>query len=82
MDQAEKRKFSKWKALAPPVVTVQPLALESTGLVGPAMLSFLRGMEKATSVGPRKAALLVQLSVTCVRFGVEMVREAAGAAWG
>ena len=76
---AESKKRSKWKLLAPAAVTVQPLALESTGLIGPAMREFLRVMEKATTHGPSRRALYVQLSVTCVRFGVEMVREAAGA---
>ena len=46
---AESRKVSKWKKLAPATVLIQPLALEATGLVGPAMKQFLSVMEKATS---------------------------------
>jgi hypothetical protein len=74
---AESQKLSKWKKLAPPSVTIQPLAMETTGLVGKAMKDFLRAMEKATTGGPRRTVLMTQLSVTCVRFGVAMVREAA-----
>ena len=74
----EGSKISKWSALAPKGVVIQPLALESTGLVGTAMRGFLQAMQKLSSSGPRRALLLSQLSVTCIRGGVEMVQQAAG----
>ena len=78
VDKAEQYKISKWKKLAPVGVQVVPLAMESTGLIGPEMSKFLERMVKKSrgSKGPRLGSLLMQLSVTCVRYGGEMVREA------
>jgi len=75
----ESQKLSKWKKLTPPSVTIQPLAMETTGLLGKAMMDFLEGHGESNDEGSRRTVLVTQLSVTCVRFGVAMVREAASA---
>jgi hypothetical protein len=82
VNKAEGAKLSKWLPLAhgQPGVVIQPLALESSGLVGPCLHKFLKHMEKLSSSGPRRSELLVQLSVSCIRFAVEMVREAGSKA--
>ena len=78
--RAEGQKRAKWDKLAPPGVVFQPLAFESTGHVGKAVSKFLQAMEKMSSSGPRRAELMAQLSISCIRFGVEMVREAGAKA--
>jgi hypothetical protein len=78
--RAEGLKRAKWDKLVPPGVVVQPLAFESTGHVGPSINKFLRAMEKMSSSGPRRAELMAQLSISCIRFAVEMVREAGAKA--
>jgi hypothetical protein len=75
VSRAETGKISKWKKLAPSGVTVQPLALETTGRVGQELSTFLETMERGSGGGPSRSSLFVQLSVTCIRFNVECVRE-------
>jgi hypothetical protein len=76
VSRAETGKFSKWSKLAPSGVTVQPLALETTGRVGEQLAKFLKTMEESSGEGPSRSSLLLQLSMTCLRFNVECVREA------
>jgi hypothetical protein len=76
VSRAEVGKLSKWSKLAPSDVTVQPLALETTGRIGEQLAKFLRTMEQGSGGGPSRSSLLLQLSMTCIRFNVECIREA------
>ena len=73
-------KASKWKKLAPGGTRVQPLVMETSGRVGLEMIGFLKTMEKASASGISDAYsrrdLVTQLSVTCLRYNVQCVREA------
>ena len=81
--KSEGMKTTKWKDIAPTGAVVQPLCLETTGHMGPALLAFLKTMEKgskstvATSCRARsRNDLMTQLSVTMVRYNVQCMREA------
>ena len=78
--KAEAAKTSKWKKFAPSGVRVQPLVMETSGRVGRAMGTFLKTMEKASASGATdtysRSDLVMQLSVTCLRFNAQCVREA------
>jgi hypothetical protein len=82
VEKAEANKRWKWGSIVPSGVVAQPLALETTGRLGGELEKFLDIVVRATSQGNTKHALLVLMSVTCIKFNVLMVREAGDKAKG
>ena len=77
--RVESSKLSKWRKVVKDYkrvgVKIAPLVLETTGRMGPEFEDLLSTIEGA-SVGPSRARLISQISVTLAKWNVECVREA------
>ena len=75
----ESSKLSHWSAITRKygkvAVKIVPLIMETTGYLGKQFESWLKTIE-SVSVGPSRAKLLSQISVTLMKWNVECVREA------
>ena len=77
--KAESNKLSHWNSIihryGKAAVKAVPIILESTGFLGKSFEAFLKTIE-SVSVGPSRAKLISQISVTLMKCNVDCVREA------